>query len=59
MAWVERDFKDHLEFQHPAVGMAAPDQTRLPRAPANLVLNISRDGTSTASLGHLFQHLIS
>jgi len=31
--------------------------TRLPRAPSNLILNTSKDGASTTSLGSLFQHL--
>ena len=32
----------------PAVGRAAPHQLRLPKAPSNLALNVSRDGAPTS-----------
>jgi len=34
-----------VQFQTAAMGRAAPHQLRLPRAPSNLNLNASRDGT--------------
>jgi len=37
----------------------ANQQTRLPRATSSLALNASRDGVSTASLGNLFQCVIT
>ena len=40
-------------------GLVAPNQIRLLRAPSSLALSISRDGTSTASLGNLCQGLTS
>ena len=40
-----------IQFQPPAVGRAATQQLRLPRAPSNLALSTSRGGTPTASLG--------
>jgi len=36
-----------------SMGRAAPYQIRLPRAPSTLALNVSSDGTPTASLGKL------
>jgi len=39
------------QFQPPAVGRAAPQQLRLPRAPSNLALSASKDVAPTASLG--------
>jgi len=47
VAWIERD---HLVSPTPPMGSAATHQTRLPRAPSNLVLSASRDGAPTASL---------
>ena len=44
MVWIERDLKSHAA-QTPAMDRAAPDQLRLPRAPSNLALSASRDGT--------------
>ena len=41
-------------FSPPAMCRVANQQTRLPRATSSLVLNASRDGASTASLGNLF-----
>ena len=46
-----------IQFQPSAMGRAATHQIRLPRAPFNLTLNVSRDGTATASLGSLCQFL--
>ena len=46
-----------IELQPPAVGRVAIHEIRLPGAPANLVLNTSRDGAPTALLGNLFQCL--
>jgi len=39
--------------------VATNQQTRLPRATSSLALNASRDGASTASLGNLFQCVIT
>jgi len=44
-------------FQTPCHGLVATHQIRLPRPLSNLVLNTSRDGASTASLGSLCQGL--
>jgi len=35
------------QFQPPAMGRAVTHQLRLPRAPSNLALGTSRDGSST------------
>ena len=48
--WVGRD-----PNAHPAVDRTATHQLRLSRNPFNLALSTSTDGTSTASLGSLFQ----
>ena len=48
-----------IEFQPPAMCRVANHQNRLPRATSSLVLNASRDGASTASLGNLFQCVTS
>ena len=42
-------------FNPTAMGKATSHQFRLTRAPSNLALIAFRDGTSTASLGNLFQ----
>lgn len=42
-------------FKSPAVGSVVNHQIRLPRAPANLALNASKNSLSTASLGFLCQ----
>jgi len=59
MARVGRDLMDHEAPT--SLPQAGPPtftfHTRLPRAPSNLALIISRDGASTASLDSLFQHL--
>ena len=58
MAWVEKDHNDHrvstprLCANHQRI---ANHQSRLPRATSSVVLNASSDGTSTTSLGNLFQ----
>ena len=58
MAWVEKDHNDHrvstprLCANHQRI---ANHQSRLPRATSSLALNASSDGTSTTSLGNLFQ----
>ena len=46
-----------IQFQPPAMVRAATHQIRLPRAPPNLACNISRDHTSSDSLGNMFQGL--
>ena len=48
-----------IESQHPATCRVANHQTRLPRATSSLALNASRYGASTASLGNLFQCVIT
>jgi len=55
MAWVEKDHNDHRVSTPPAMCRVDNHQTRLPRATSSLALNASRDGTSTTSLGNLFQ----
>ena len=54
--WVGRDLIGHL-VQRPAMGRDTFHYTRLLKVPFNLALNASRQGTSTASLGNLFQCL--
>ena len=49
MAWVGRNLKAH-PYLPSAVGRAATQQLRLPRAPSSLALNASRDGAPTAPL---------
>lgn len=56
MAWIGRAFKI-ISFKPKHHGEGAFHYTRWPRAPSNLVLNSSRDGTFTISLGNLFQCL--
>ena len=51
---LEGNSKGHL-VQPPAMSRYIFSQTRLLRAPANLTLNVSRDGASPTSLGNLFQ----
>ena len=48
--WLEGTLKP-TQPQPPAMGRAATQQLRLPRAPSSLALNASRDGAPTASLG--------
>jgi len=55
MALVGRNLKDHLVSTPHPIGRIATHWIRLPRAPYNLVLNASRDGASTTSLGNLCQ----
>ena len=43
----------------PAVGRDTSHQTRLLKAPSSLALNTAREGAATASLGNLFQCLIT
>jgi len=43
MVWAGRDLKCQ-PIPTPAVGRAAPHQLKLPRAPSNLALSVSRDG---------------
>ena len=57
MVRVGRHLKDHVVPTPPSMSRDIFHQTRLLRAPANLALNISRVGASTASLGNLFQCL--
>jgi len=53
MVWVGGILKP---IQTPTVGRVATHQIRLPRlTSSNLVFTVSRDGTSTASLGGLFR----
>ena len=40
-----------IQSQPSAMGRAATQQLRLPRAPSNLALSASKDGASTASVG--------
>ena len=47
--WVGRDLKAH-PVPPRAMGRAATQQLRLPRAPSSLALNAPRDGAPTASL---------
>lgn len=56
MAWVGKDPKDHLT-PTPCCGQGCLYEIRLPGFTANLALNISRDGTLTASLSNLFRCL--
>jgi len=49
MAWFGRDLKVHPVPQ-PAMGRAAIQQIRLPRALSNLALNASMDGVPKTSL---------
>ena len=53
---MEETFK-LIQFQLLPISRAATYQIRAPKAPSNLALNISRDGTSIASLGSLCQGL--
>jgi len=48
-----------IQFQPSAMCRVANQQPRLPRATSSLALNACRDGASTASLGNLFQCVIS
>jgi len=48
-----------INFQPHAMGRSATQQLRLPRFPSNLALSTSRNGASTASLGNLYQGLIT
>ena len=51
MAWVGRKLKDHpVPTLLPWAGLPDTKSDQI-RAPSNLALNASRDGTSTASLG--------
>lgn len=57
MTQVGRDLKDYpVPTPLPWAGMP-PTRPRCPGPWSNLVLNTSRDGASTISLGHLFQCL--
>ena len=58
MAWVEKDHNDH-PVSTPCCGQGCQPQDQLPRATSSLALNASRDGASTASLGNLFQCVIT
>jgi len=60
MSWFGEDCKDHLVptlLLQAGLPTAKHHQIRLPSAPSNPALNISRDGESTATLGSLFQCL--
>jgi len=59
MVWFERDFQRPSSSNPPAMSRHTFHWTRLLRAPSNLALNSSREGTATASLGSLFQCLIT
>mgnify|MGYP001852198097 CR=1 FL=1 len=57
MAWVGRKLKDHpVPTLLPWAGLPDTKSDQI-RAPSNLALNASRDGTSTASLGTFFHCL--
>ena len=53
---LEGTFKT-IWFQPPAIGRDTSLQIGLLTAPSSLALNASREGTSTTSLGNLFQGL--
>jgi len=50
MAWMRCGLKDHTP-PTPCHGLAATHQLRPSRAPSNLALSTSKDGTSAASQG--------
>jgi len=59
MAWVEKDHNDHLVSISLLCAGLPITRPRLPRATSSLVLNASRDGASTTTLGNLFQTIIN
>lgn len=56
MVWLARDFKGHL-IQIPCHGQGCHPLDRIAQTTSSLVLNSSRDGASTISLGKLCQCL--
>jgi len=55
MVWVGKDLKAHLVSNPLPWARDTFHCSRLLKAPFNLVLNASREGASTASLGNLCQ----
>ena len=52
---LEGTYRGHLVQPDPVMSRDIFNKIRLLRAQSNLTLNVSRDGTSTTSLGNLFQ----